>query len=597
MLKNLFTFMILALFAIQVTSFAQNAKVVSKKAPIISAERNATPVVRESSGPAPVVPTAANWVAVDTMQNAYGPAIGVLNPMAFDPGSGALALVHRGRNTYAAGSGTLWYNMSTDNGVTWSRVGQVNVGVPINARYPSMAISNPTNGPLSGTTGIFSWPELVGGAFGGLGYAAEQPLGANAPAAFINSGTQAFSSQVLTWASDNTPYVYWSSDNSTDAAYTIWRTQDFATIDSFAFPSTAFEDGGNICLGASAGGGQMYIAFLGTLPDPAGANPITSGWYPGVAKKSATGADWDAIEVVDFRTIPGLTKFDRLYDFKKGDEFVSYDGDIIVDKDGYPHLLLGLTDTTTSNNSGSNAIVEIYKTAAGWAGKIVFEGISDSIFGRYGLATPGIGQMGPSPYLARSADGNAFVAVWANGTSTTDTICDIFMSVRSASGEWSTPTNLTQTPAMNEDGLHLASYVAGSAGQYTAFVWSHYEAGNTGHPIVDTNPSVIYVAAVPFNVTVGVEDETSPVSFTLNQNYPNPFNPATTISYNLSGRANVSLKVFDMLGREVASLVNGVKEAGNHTVSFDASNLTSGLYVYRLDAGSQTATRKMMLVK
>ena len=546
--------------------------------------------------------SAATWVAVDTMQNSYGPAISILNPVAYDPGSDAVALVHRGRTTYAAGSGTIWYNMSTDQGASWSRVGQVNVGVTIAGRYPSMTISNPTNGGLPVTTGVFSWPELVGGAFGGLGYAADQPLGANAPAAFINpGGTPAFSSQVLTWASDNTANVYWGSDNGTDAAYHLFQTQDFATVDTFNFPSTAFEDGGNICLGGASGGGNTYVGFVGTLPDPAGSTGITSGWYPGVSKKNATGAGWSDIEAVDFRQIPALSRFDRIFDFKKGDEFVSYDGDINVDNQGYPHILIAVTDTTTDGNTGSNAIVEIYKTASGWNGKVVFEGISEYCFGMYGLATPGIGQTGTGPMLAKSADGNAWVAVWsnANGTTPTDTISDIFMSVRSANGDWGVPTNLTQTPLMNEDGHHLAPYVAGSNGSYKAFVWQHYEAGNSGHPIVDTNPSVIYMAAVPFTVqAVDVEENfNGPVAFTLKQNYPNPFNPSTSIQFNLSGRANVSLKVFDMLGREVATLVNGVMEAGEHRANFDASKLTSGLYIYKLEAGSQAATRKMMLVK
>lgn len=85
--------------------------------------------------------------------------------------------------------------------------------------------------------------------------------------------------------------------------------------------------------------------------------------------------------------------------------------------------------------------------------------------------------------------------------------------------------------------------------------------------------------------------------YELAQNYPNPFNPMTTIRYQIPEGGFVSLKVYDVLGKEVATLVNGAKEAGSHWVSFNASGLASGVYFYRLQAGGFAETRKMMLVK
>ncbi len=85
--------------------------------------------------------------------------------------------------------------------------------------------------------------------------------------------------------------------------------------------------------------------------------------------------------------------------------------------------------------------------------------------------------------------------------------------------------------------------------------------------------------------------------YRLEQNYPNPFNPTTNISYVLPKAENVSLKIYDVLGREVATLVNEVKAAGAYTVPFNASNLSSGVYFYKLQAGSFVQTKKMMLVK
>ncbi|MBZ0199670.1 MAG: T9SS type A sorting domain-containing protein, partial [Ignavibacteriaceae bacterium] len=89
----------------------------------------------------------------------------------------------------------------------------------------------------------------------------------------------------------------------------------------------------------------------------------------------------------------------------------------------------------------------------------------------------------------------------------------------------------------------------------------------------------------------------TPLSFSLKQNYPNPFNPTTTIEYTLVATEFVSLKVFDLLGREVASLVNSVKQSGNYKINFDGSFLTSGIYFYTLSTENFKATNKMILLR
>ena len=86
-------------------------------------------------------------------------------------------------------------------------------------------------------------------------------------------------------------------------------------------------------------------------------------------------------------------------------------------------------------------------------------------------------------------------------------------------------------------------------------------------------------------------------NFALDQNYPNPFNPTTQIAYSVGERTNVNLVVYDLLGREVATLVNEVKEPGSYKVNFNASNLPSGVYTYRIQSGSFVQTKKMMLMK
>ena len=90
---------------------------------------------------------------------------------------------------------------------------------------------------------------------------------------------------------------------------------------------------------------------------------------------------------------------------------------------------------------------------------------------------------------------------------------------------------------------------------------------------------------------------TAPLEFTLDQNFPNPFNPSTTINYSIPNSSFVQLIVYNSIGQEIAILVNEIIEGGNHSVDFDASNLPSGIYLYKLQAGSFVETKKMILMK
>ncbi len=111
----------------------------------------------------------------------------------------------------------------------------------------------------------------------------------------------------------------------------------------------------------------------------------------------------------------------------------------------------------------------------------------------------------------------------------------------------------------------------------------------------------VYKYTVSYNVLTSVSENiissSSPESYALNQNYPNPFNPTTNILYSVPVTGNVSVKVYDQIGKEVATLVSGVKNAGTYEVTFDASSFSSGIYFYKLEADNFTATKKMILIK
>ncbi len=98
--------------------------------------------------------------------------------------------------------------------------------------------------------------------------------------------------------------------------------------------------------------------------------------------------------------------------------------------------------------------------------------------------------------------------------------------------------------------------------------------------------------------TTDVSEQTKqPESFSLSQNYPNPFNPTTTINYSIYKSSLVTLKVYNMLGQGVATLVNQEQTPGNYTVNFNASRLASGVYMYKIQAGDFSAIKKMILLK
>ena len=102
------------------------------------------------------------------------------------------------------------------------------------------------------------------------------------------------------------------------------------------------------------------------------------------------------------------------------------------------------------------------------------------------------------------------------------------------------------------------------------------------------------------NVPVNVETEDDlgiPKEFSLSQNYPNPFNPSTKISFSIPTQEFISLKVFDVLGRQVEVLLNEIKEPGYYEISFNAGRLPSGTYMYEIRAGSFVETKKMILLK
>lgn len=155
---------------------------------------------------------------------------------------------------------------------------------------------------------------------------------------------------------------------------------------------------------------------------------------------------------------------------------------------------------------------------------------------------------------------------------------------------------VSQTPDLNS--WLKIGFVGGAGNSNSTKHYSFTDKGlNNGKFIyrlkqIDSDGSFVY------SKEIEIEINSTPIEFSLNQNYPNPFNPSTSISFSIPTKGFVQLKVYDILGNEIATLVNEVKDAGMYTINFSTNGkITSGVYLYRLEFGSYSETRKMVLAQ
>ncbi len=234
------------------------------------------------------------------------------------------------------------------------------------------------------------------------------------------------------------------------------------------------------------------------------------------------------------------------------------------------------------------------------------------------------------PKWARSYDGKKIYAKWISpivswriapvaGVNTlfSDTISQIYANGRMVDSratypytfqyDFTTPANITnemdstmRMTALDEvmaKYSKLAYYAGDNGSLHMVFV--EWGIGETlDDDPVNTDQTVWYVEDVVVPTVLSVEQlDATPGDFTLSQNFPNPFNPTTQLTFTLPQAGQTVLRVYNLLGKEVATLVDEFRTAGTHLVNFDASALPSGMYVYRLESGSFSAARKMMLSK
>ena len=560
-------------------------------------------------------PNLLTWVAVDSMANAFGPASSDVEPISYDAATNVVAVIHRGASPYAVGSGQLWYNVSHDAGLTWRRVGELNGGAPLDCRYPSGAISNPAGNADTGQClFVYSAPNLENaGLFGQITYGVDFPLGGGAGSGTVDAGNNIYNAATTIWTQPSSPWIIWGTvDLATGVPnnFTNWRTSDYVTVTrttpaSWRDTLPNFINALGFIVGKATSAGS-YFSVQGLF----GGDDSALAFNGGYTKSVDNGASWGAWTRPrpDWMQATGLRRNLDLMDYFQTDGpggTVSYISDMLVDGNNHVHFFHVVVDSPWTGTDPRH-IVEIYETGTGWDYKWVQQTLNPLA----GLGYPGFTPAPPTVYLDQthnaihasiSSDGQLMTMVWLDAATTApaDTFPDIWFSYRSINGgSWSAPENLTQTPGFPELLLHAAPTVkVNGPNDYTLFIGRSYQSNINTYPPDNGAKTTFYVSPFRFFTTGVKETGEQPSAFKLEQNYPNPFNPTTTIRYSIGQANRVTLKVFNTLGQEVATLVDENQSVGEHHATFDAGEFSSGVYIYKITAGTMTESKKMMILK
>jgi hypothetical protein len=471
--------------------------------------------------------------------------------------------------TTAAQERLVYYAYSDDGGLTWAKAPVVTTeGVG----FPSIALrnGNPIIGfHISGTVGSVVYEDAV---FGGFSFAQVGSLpttGPSSPPIWPHvTGTQ--NGNIVIAAAPNPGFIGYFS------TYTGTTWTDWTEINQVSGPS------GNFSVEANPMGPEVAIF---------GSN-YNSNYENGFYLSNNNGVTFSLQSMPEY-FVDGSDTLFMTIDGGKQTTFINNE----------PHVFFSVYSASFSAGTlGINFVnSRIYQWSPSGglkfvAGKSNIPNLCDTI--NTALMTPVC-----QPTITRYSNGTlalAFTAfLWGNTQVVDDgsilNAGEIFITRSADNGTtWTTPENITNTPNIEEK---HSSFVRYPQGDMSGLVYLRdLKAG--GWVNVSTWGKAPVYSIYRTISKVGISNELQTVnSYTLFQNYPNPFNPTTTISYYIQKTGLVTLKVYDVMGREVRTLVNEVQTIGAKEFTFDASSLSSGIYYYTLTSGNFKDTKKMMLIK
>jgi len=471
------------------------------------------------------------------------------------------------------------YALSTDGGASWNNFSQLRIPNSRRSGFPSMDIG--LSSGIAGAPIIANHSDPSGLGTNNSSYAYIDPSpGSGAFVEFPPPPPRGVFGQEPIWpyvaATANGSVVMAASpDISTGVGPDFFSVfQNFSTWTNWATYPGRTQTGGRYPVAAN-GAGRVGIML--------NVSNGSSGVY--WLESTDNGSTWPAspVELYGTSRIVG------------GESLVSHVHCDVVYNGDTPLFVIS---EISSNILSPNPRILFYSQPTGyvWAAPwnpalYIAEPLPQQRFHQYGVGWPSIGMSGSTiivayqvfqPEVSDSTPNYHYSDIWW---------------VKSTNGglAWSTPENLSNTPNLDERYPSVSKWNA--PGEFN-IVWQ--EDREPGAHAANSDNATISRSYLKFmkvsTVDVGEEPEL-PRSFGMSQNYPNPFNPSTRIDYAVSRGGLVSLKVYDAIGQDVATLFNGFVSPGRYTVTFDASSLPSGVYVYRVRTEGSTESRKMLFIK
>jgi ligand-binding sensor domain-containing protein len=451
-------------------------------------------------------------------------------------------------NIMLANGGVAKFDETKPTGTNWTLYNDTNSGVPDNTVL-SIAIDASGNkwiGAELGGLAKFDGTNYTGTGPTGTGWTVYNWSNSDLPSNGVNS--IAIDASGNKWIGANTYFVMYDGNKWTEIDPPV------ASMPNDGVTSIAIDASGNKWIGTYGGGLAKYDGTKWTVYNTSNS---------GLPSDIVTSIEIDASGNKWIGSYNGLAKFDETV--PEGTNWIVYN----TSTSGLPNNFVSSIAIDASGNKwiGTyNGLAKFDETTPEGTGWTVYDTSNSGLPGN--IVTS--------------------IAIEANGNKWIGTEFDEY-----------TGSGLAKFDETAPEGTGWTVYNTSNSGLSSNRVTS-ITIDKDGNKWVGTRKGGLCVfkeGGVVLDVEENNNNNTIPKDYSLMQNYPNPFNPSTVISYRLPVNGHVTLKVYDILGKEIATLVNVEKPAGSYSVNFNGSNLSSGVYIYRIQAGSFTQSRKLVLLK
>ncbi len=561
------------------------------------------------------------------------------------PATNTIGFTHREGGPYSnptSSNQSLYLKYTSDDGASWD-----SLHIPGNAthmfRYPSGALYNPSGNTTPGNIlAVYTGPSTNGSGFDTCYRGIAKLDGSSTKTNFFEYGpantylNHMNSSNSI--CDDKYVHVYSThySGNSTSNAFDKWTVLNGQLDDVNAtmtwsspvdiIPGAATFAGGGFYSSGMAWSQDGSVGYFYAIAKDS-SNVGNRAPQPVIWKSTDKGVTWVGPTYFDFSTIPTLK--DYVWPLKSDTStfepfFAGGDNSSgsVVDKDGNLHIfavVVGLSTPWTPDSSGyiylyePLHLVDVYTTSTGWDAKFITDLATDRVYYSSSHADPAaLASSGSTPVgwdhriqASRTLDGNNLFCAWADQPDSTILDANFYSVSLPDLFAWGYDvTTSNYTP--------VKSITSGTSMEYGAFF--HYFGDRVIHngsdfvlPLTATVPSGtaddppthyflggVKMAEADFTSNIQ-ENQVSLNSFNVSQNYPNPFNSSTNVNVSIKTATQLSLAIFDLLGKKVMEINKGNVRSGEYTFVINANNLKSGIYFYTVQAGSERITKKMIV--